>query len=94
MTTNKLELTDYELKDGAYGLYLQQVDECMDNVDIGSHYYPKEQVDEFVKFMETSLNKVNKHLKKLRLKYKTLRQLRGDSLGKCKELLDILEVDK
>lgn len=86
----KPELTDYELKDGAYGLYLQKEGGYMDDVDIGSHYYPKEEVDALVESMEKRIKKVNKHLKELRGKYKELYQLRTDAEVKCKELSNII----
>lgn len=45
------KLTAYELKDGAYGMYLA-VDGWAADVDFGSYFYRKEQVDERIKAME------------------------------------------
>lgn len=82
MAKAKSELEAYEIKYGAYGMYLAKdgfgVDEDFEFV------YPKEQVDIHIKSMEKRIKKINKHLKDLRRKYSTLRQLRNDALGKCK----------
>lgn len=83
------KLTAYEIKDGAYGMYLAKDGfEADVNFDF---VYPKEQVDGHIKSMEERIKKINKHLQDLRRKYKTLQQLRSDALGKCKQLLNTLE---
>lgn len=83
------KLTEYEIKYGAYGMYLA---EDGFRVDVNFDFvYPKEQVDGRIKSMEKRIKKINKHLKDLRQKYKTLQQLRSDALDNCKQLLNTLE---
>lgn len=88
---DKKDLTEYTLEYSAFGMYVSVDGHWVDEYKIGSHFYRKEQVDALVKSMEKRIKKINKHLKDLRQKYSTLRQLRADALGNCKELLTILE---
>lgn len=93
MDKTKAELTAYELRDGAYGMFLAVDGFCVD-VDFGTYYYKKEDADERIKAIETRLKKVNKHLNKLRRKYKEWRSVHANAVEKCKELMTTMEANK
>lgn len=75
------KLTAYEIKDGAYGMYLAK-----DGFEVDVNFdfvYPKEQVDGHIKSMEKRIKKINKHLRDLRRKYKTLQPLLNRRCNYC-----------
>ena len=84
------ELKAYELKDGAYGMYLSQ-DGRVADVDLGSLYYSKEQVDKQFKSTEKRFKKAIQRLSELRLKYKKLRAVCVDARRDSEKFVKSLE---
>lgn len=70
ISTFTTKLTEYTLEYGAYGMYLAIDGRWVDDDNIGSHLYRKEQVDALIKSMEERLKKTNKRLRDLRRKYR------------------------
>lgn len=87
------KLKAYELRDGAYGMYLA-IDGLAADVDFGSFVYMKKDVDERIMAMENQFKTVNKHLRKLRQKYSLLCQSHIKAVNLCKELMTIMEATK
>lgn len=86
----KHELTAYEAMEGAYGMYLA-VDGVGVDVDFGSLFYPKVQVDERIKAMEKHIAELKAELSDARDDARSSRKLIDDKNEEINELTDKIQ---